>query len=61
LTNYFSPQIREAFLGAFKVEKTYVVIIRASTFQKLANSPFANILDRATKRSGLAIVGCLPG
>src|SRR5450759_4883407 len=39
---YFSRQIKGTLRGAFEVEKTYVVLIRASTFQKLAKSPFYN-------------------
>lgn len=58
---YFSSQISDTLKLAKVHEKTYVVFIRASTFQKLVNSPFYNILNRATKRSGLAVVGCLPG
>ena len=58
---YFSSQISDTLKLAKLHHKTYVVFIRASTFQKLANSPLYNILNRATKRSGLAVVGCLPG
>jgi hypothetical protein len=58
---YFSSQISDTLDAAGANKKTYVVFMRASTFQKLAKSPSFSILNRATKRSGLAIVGCLPG
>jgi len=58
---YFSRQIRDTLGLAREADKTYVVVIRASTFQKLAASPFSNILKRVSQTPGLAIVGCLPG
>ena len=58
---YFSSQIRDTLEMALAKNRIYVVLVRASTFQKMAASPFDNIVKRAGRTPGLAVVGCLPG